>query len=60
MSSDSIESPDSESPDVPPIEVKITNKDKAKQSIYDSADDPEYDEFIMTVKDIEEFENGDT
>ncbi len=49
-----------EVPPVPPIEVKITNKDKAKQSIYDSTDDPEYDEFIMTVKDIEEFENGDT
>ncbi len=49
-----------ESPDVPPLHVKITNKDKPKSSVYDSTDDPEYDEFIMTVKDIEEFENGDT
>ncbi len=59
MSSDSKDSPVSEAPAVP-IDVKIVNKDKSSKSVYDSEDDPEYDEFVMSKKDIEEFENGDT
>ncbi len=61
--STSQESPDSEAPAViPPLEVKITNKDKPEQkdTTYDSHDADEYQEHKMSQKDIEEFENGDT
>ncbi len=57
------ESSDSEAPAIPDGEamnVKIVNKDKITKSIYDTVEDPEYDEFVMSKKDIEEFENGDT
>ncbi len=53
------DSSESEAPAVP-LEVKVVNKDKITKSIYDTVEDPEYDEFVMSKKDIEEFENGDT
>ncbi len=44
-----------------PIEVKITNKpEKPIPTEYDDHDADEYDEHIMTQKEIEDFENGNT
>ncbi len=44
------ESPDSEAPPLP-LEVKITNPDKPKPDFYDSKDDLEYEEIILTDED---------
>jgi len=44
------ESPDSEAPPVEPLEVKIISK-PTKPELYDSQDDIEYEEIIVTDED---------
>ncbi len=45
------ESPDSETPVVKPLEVKITNPTKSAQAWNDSVDDMEYDEIVLSKED---------
>ncbi len=45
------ESPDSEAPPVTPLEVVVTNNTKPKPDFYDSKDDLEYEEIILTDED---------
>ncbi len=43
---------------VSPLEVKVI-KEPTKPSVYDSTDDPEYDELVISDEQIKEFENGE-
>ncbi len=45
------ESPDSEAPPVPPLEVVVKNNPKPKPNFYDSKDDVEYEEIILSDED---------
>ncbi len=45
------ESPDSETPVVKPLEVKITNPTKSSKEWNDSCDDIEYDEIVISKED---------
>ncbi len=45
------ESPDSEAPSAPPLEVKITNQPIKNINWNDTIDDIEYDEIILSDED---------
>ncbi len=47
------ESPDSEAPTVPPLEVKVTNQTKPTPKWNDSHDDLEYDELGISAEDMD-------
>ncbi len=47
------ESPDSEAPSVPPLEVKITNNPVKDVKWNDDKDDIEYDEIVLTKEDMD-------